>query len=47
MESTIVGPEAYAGICAAVMPTDAEVLVAKAVTLTQLDAGESVTPTDF
>jgi len=45
MESTIVGPEVYAGICAAVTPTDAEVLVAKQVTLAQLDAGRSVTLT--
>lgn len=45
MESTIVGPDVYAGICAAVMPTDAEVLVAKQVTVAQLDAGRSVTPT--
>jgi hypothetical protein len=47
MESTIVGPEVYAGICAAVMPTTAEVLIAKTVTLAQLDAGKSLTPADF
>lgn len=47
MESTIVGPDVYEGIWVAVMPTDAEVLVAKSVTLVQLGAGKAVTATEL
>jgi hypothetical protein len=47
VEPTIVGPDVYAGICDAVMPTDAELIVAKQTTLAQFAGGKSVTPSDL
>ena len=47
MEPTIVGPDIYAGICNAVMPTDADIIIAKQITLAQLVAGSSVAPSDL
>jgi len=42
VQPTIVEPDVYAGICLAVMPTGADVLVAKQVALTKLATGDSV-----
>ena len=42
MQPTIVEPDVYAGICLAVMPTGADVLVAKQVALAKLATGDSV-----